>query len=189
MKISRDQLLGSFALLVLTALLMLLAAPSQSTRETPVHEVPYSTQTSGTIAVELTGESGRNGIYFIPRGTSLADFLVMTGIKPVGAVAEPKNVSVFKSATTVNLPAGPPVISVGPMSAEKRLALGIPIDINRSALEELVLVPGIGEKTAEKILDQRSLNGTFRKLDELMLVKGIKEKRLEKLRKYLCIGC
>ncbi len=68
------------------------------------------------------------------------------------------------------------------MAAAKRLALGIPIDINRSSLEDLVLVPGIGEKTAEKILEQRNANGTFRKLDELMLVKGIKEKRFEKLR-------
>jgi competence protein ComEA len=113
----------------------------------------------------------------------------MTGIEPVVAMGEMKHASVFKSASTVNHLAGPPGISVGPMSAEKRLALGIPIDVNRSSLEELVLVPGIGEKTAEKILDQRNVNGTFRKLDELMLVKGIKEKRLEKLRRYLCIGC
>jgi competence protein ComEA len=189
MNISRDHLLGSFALLVLTALLMLLAAPSHSTRETPVHDVPYSTQTSGTIAVELTGESGRNGIYFIPRGTTTAGFLAMAGIEPVGAMGQTKHDSVFISASTVHLLAGPPGNSVGPMSAEKRLALGIPIDVNRSSLEELVLVPGIGEKTAEKILDQRNVNGTFRKLDELMLVKGIKEKRFEKLRRYLCIGC
>jgi competence protein ComEA len=135
--------------------------------------------------VELTGESGRNGIYFIPKGTNMAGFLAMTGIK----MEKPKNAAVFKSATTVNLLVRPSGISAGPMSAAKRLALGIPIDINRSSLEELVLVPGIGEKTAEKILEQRSINGTFRRLDELMLVKGIKEKRLEKLRRYLCIGC
>ena len=189
MKIGRDQLLGSFALLVLTALLMLLATPAQSPYERPVLDVPYSEETPGAIAVELTGESGRNGIYFIPKGTDLAGFLVMTGIKSVGTMEKPKNAAVFKSATTVNLLVGPPGISAGPMSAEKRLALGIPIDINRSSLEELVLVPGIGEKTAEKILEQRSINGTFRRLDELMLVKGIKEKRLEKLRRYLCIGC
>jgi competence protein ComEA len=189
MKIGRDQLLGSLALLVLTALLMLLAIPSQSPRETPVLDVPYSTETPGSIAVELTGESGCNGIYFIPRGTNLAGFLAMAGIKPVGSVEERKNAELFKSAKTVNLLAKPPGISVGPMSADKRLALGIPININRSSLQELVLVPGIGEKTAEKILEQRSINGSFRKLEELMLVKGIKEKRLEKLRRYLCIGC
>jgi len=189
MKIGRDQLLGSFALLILTALLMLLATPGQSPRETPVLDVPYSIETPGAIAVELTGESGRNGIYFIPRGTHMAGFLAMTGIHPSGSLEEPKNAFVFKSATTVNLLAQPPGISVGPMSAEKRLALGIPIDINRSSREELVLVPGIGEKTADKILEQRGLNGSFRTLEELMLVKGIKEKRLEKLRKYLCVRC
>ncbi len=75
------------------------------------------------------------------------------------------------------------------MAADKRLALGIPIDLNRSSLEDLVLVPGIGEKTAEKIVEERRLNGTFGKLEELMRVKGIKEKRLERLRRYLCIGC
>ena len=75
------------------------------------------------------------------------------------------------------------------MSADKRLALGIPIDLNRSSLEDLVLVPGIGEKTAEKIVEERRLNGMFGTLEELMRVKGIKEKRLEKLRRYLCIGC
>jgi competence protein ComEA len=189
MQIGRDQLLGSFALLVLTALLMLLAAPAQSPRETPVPDVPYSTETPGAIAVELTGESGRNGVYFIPRGTTLAGFLALAGIKPVDDMGEPKNPGPFKSATTVNLLARPPGISVGPMAAEKRLALGIPIDINRSSREELMHVPGIGEKTAEKILEQRNINGTFRNLDELTLVKGIKEKRLEKLRRYLCIGC
>ena len=66
------------------------------------------------------------------------------------------------------------------MSADKRLALGIPIDLNRSSLEDLVLVPGIGEKTAAKIVEERGLNGTFGNLEELMRVKGIKEKRLEK---------
>jgi competence protein ComEA len=189
MKISRDQLLGSFALLTLTALLMLLAAPSHSTRETPVHDVPYSMERPGTIAVELTGESGRNGIYFIPRGTTTAGFLEMAGIKVFGAPNETKQTPKLRSATTVSLLPAASGITVWPMSADKRLALGIPIDINRSTLEELTLVPGIGEKTADKILDQRNVNGTFRKLDELMLVKGIKEKRLEKLRRYLCIGC
>jgi competence protein ComEA len=75
------------------------------------------------------------------------------------------------------------------MAADKRLALGIAIDVNRATLEELVLVPGIGEKTAGKIVEERGLNGKFSRLEELMRVKGIKEKRLEKLRRYLCVGC
>ena len=187
MKITREQLLGSFVLLVMTALLMILNAPLQTPRESRALDVPFSTQTPGTIAVELSGESGRNGVYFIPRGTTSSGFLELAGIEPFGRPEGPKQAPTLKSATTVTL--SPTGISVEPMVAGKRLALGIPIDINRSSMQDLVLVPGIGEKTAEKILEQRSMNGKFRKLDELMLVKGIKEKRFEKLRRYLCIGC
>jgi competence protein ComEA len=189
MKIGRDQLLGSFALLVMTTLLMILNAYPQTARDSRALDVPFSTQTPGTIAVELTGESGRNGVYFIPRGTTSIGFLEMAGMEAFSAPVEPRQAPTLKSATTITLLHTPPGISVEPMVASKRLALGIPIDINRSSMHDLELVPGIGEKTAEKILEQRSMNGKFRKLDELMLVKGIKEKRFEKLRRYLCIGC
>jgi competence protein ComEA len=189
MKITGEQLLGSFALLIMTALLMILNAPLQTPRESRALDVPFSTQTPGTIAVELNGESGRDGIYFIPRGTTSIGFLEMAGMEAFGAPIEPRQAPTLKSATTITLLHTPPGINVRPMAAGKRLALGIPIDINRSSMQDLELVPGIGEKTAEKILDQRSLSGSFRQLDELMLVKGIKEKRFEKLRRYLCIGC
>ena len=140
-------------------------------------------------AVELAGESGRNGIYFIPRGTTVAAFLDMAGITADCGTGEARRFGALKSVTTVTLPPMCSGVSVGAMAADKRLALGIAIDINRATLEELVLVPGIGEKTAERIVEDRQLNGTFRKLEELTRVKGIKEKRLEKFRKYLCIGC
>jgi len=189
MKISRDHILGSFALLVVAALLVILNAFPQTVREKRAVDVPFSTQTPGTIAVELTGESGRNGVYFIPKGTPSTGFLRMAGIDSFGAPGAPTKPFILKTATTVTLSKTPPGISVEPMAAGMRLALGIPIDINRSSMQDLVLVPGIGEKTAEKILDQRNMNGKFSKLDELMQVKGIKEKRVEKLRRYLCIGC
>jgi competence protein ComEA len=189
MKITREQLLGSLTLLVVAALLMILNAHPRAPRESRALDVPFSTEKPGTIAVELTGESGCNGIYFIPRGTSLAGFLEMAGIVDFGVPAEPGPSPVLKSPTTITLVPSPPGISIEPMAAGKRLTLGIPIDINRSSMQDLVLIPGIGEKTAEKILELRRANGMFRKLDELMLVKGIKEKRFEKLRRYLCIGC
>jgi competence protein ComEA len=189
MKITREQLLGSFALLAMTALLMVLTAHLQALRESRALDVPFSTQTPGTIAVELNGESGRDGVYFIPKGTTPAGLLQMAGLEAFGVPLEAGKAPPLKTATTITLASAPPAITVGPMAAGKRLALGIPIDINRSSMQDLVLIPGIGEKTAEKILDRRNINGPFRKIDELMLVKGIKEKRLEKLRKYLCISC
>ena len=89
------------------------------------------------------------------RGPPLAGFLDMAGITAAGINGEPRRAPTLRSATTVTLVSSPPGISVEPMSAEKRLALGIPIDLNRSSFEDLVLVPGIGEKTAEKIVEER----------------------------------
>jgi competence protein ComEA len=189
MHVGRDQLLGCFALLFLTALVLLFSVPARTPREPSGLEVPYSTQTPGSIAVELTGESDRKGVYFIPKGTSLAVFLSMIGVEHAGSREALTQTPALTTAATVHVPASPSGVSVGPLPAEKRLALGIPIDINRSTREELVLVPGIGVKTADSILEHRDANGPFRALQDLMQVKGIKEKRLEKLRKYLCIRC
>jgi competence protein ComEA len=189
MKAGREQVFGSFALLAVTAIVIFIALPSGIPREPSDPEIPFTIEKPGTIAVEIAGESGRNGVYFIPKGSTLAAFLDMTGITASDVNGQIRRAPTLRSATTVTLMSSPPGISVEPMSADKRLALGIPIDLNRSSFEDLVLVPGIGEKTAEKIVEERSLNGTFGRLEELMRVKGIKEKRLEKLRRYLCIGC
>ena len=189
MKAGREQVFGSFALLAVTAIVIFIALPSGIPREPSAPDIPFTIEKPGTIAVEIAGDSGRNGVYFIPKGSTLAAFLDMSGITAAGVNGETRRAPTIRSATTVTLTSSPPGISVDPMSADKRLALGIPIDLNRSSFEDLVLVPGIGEKTAEKIVEERRLNGTFGKLEELVRVKGIKEKRLDRLMKYLCIGC
>jgi competence protein ComEA len=189
MKAGREQVLGSFALLAITALILWTGLPSRAPGDAGAPDVPFTLEGPGTIAVEIAGEAGRNGIYYIPKGTTVAAFLDMAGITAAGGFGEAKRFGALRSATTVSLRPAPPGISVAAMAADKRLALGIAIDLNRATLEELVLVPGIGEKTAGKIVEERAINGTFLRLEELMRVKGIKEKRLEKLRRYLCIGC
>jgi competence protein ComEA len=180
MKPGREQVLGSFTLLAVTAILILIALPSRAPHDPVILEIPFAVEKPGTIAVEIAGESGRNGIYFIPRGTTVAAFLDMAGITAADGTGDLKRFGALRSATTVTLPPMFSGVSVGTMAADKRLALGIAIDINRATLEELVLIPGIGEKTAERIVEDRQLNGTFLKLEE---------KRLEKFRRYLCIGC
>jgi competence protein ComEA len=61
------------------------------------------------------------------------------------------------------------------------------ININNATKSDLMKLPGIGEKTAEAIIQMREKNGKFRKLEELKKVKGIGDKKFEKIIKYIFI--
>jgi comEA protein len=61
------------------------------------------------------------------------------------------------------------------------------INLNTAGLDELMRLPGIGEKTAEKIIELRSERGKFKKLEELMDVKGIGEVKFNKIKNFLYI--
>jgi competence protein ComEA len=63
------------------------------------------------------------------------------------------------------------------------------INVNAADWPLLSLVPGLGEKTAKKVIELRSRRkGGFKSVDELKDVNGIGAKTLEKIRPYLYIG-
>ena len=62
------------------------------------------------------------------------------------------------------------------------------VNINSAGIDELKSLPGIGEKTAEKIINKRSELGEFNTLEDIMLVPGIGSKTYEKLLSYIQIN-
>jgi|GEM_PF-2027871 DNA uptake protein and related DNA-binding proteins len=54
--------------------------------------------------------------------------------------------------------------------------------LNQAPREKILELPGIGPVLADRILQYRSSNGSFRNVDELRQIKGIGVKRLEALR-------
>ncbi|HQI01949.1 MAG TPA: helix-hairpin-helix domain-containing protein [Deltaproteobacteria bacterium] len=59
------------------------------------------------------------------------------------------------------------------------------ININTATIEELRLLPGVGDSTANNILAYRKANGPFKTLGDVVKVKGIGEKKFKKLQVYL----
>ncbi len=70
---------------------------------------------------------------------------------------------------------------------EKSLPANYSININTAGIEEFAVLPGIGKKTAEKIIIFRKKNGRFRKLNELLKVKGIGNSKFTNIKKYIYI--
>ena len=58
------------------------------------------------------------------------------------------------------------------------------ININTADLSELQKIPGVGEKTAQKILDYRS-NSSFSSIEDIKNVPGIGDKKFEAMKDYI----
>jgi competence protein ComEA len=59
------------------------------------------------------------------------------------------------------------------------------VNVNTASLEELQLLPGVGESRARAIVAARKQRGGFKSLDELVEVKGIGEASLARLRPFV----
>lgn len=55
------------------------------------------------------------------------------------------------------------------------------ISLNTATVADLVTLPGVGEKTAQAIIDFRESNGGFSTVEDLLQVKGIGPSKFEQI--------
>ncbi len=63
-----------------------------------------------------------------------------------------------------------------------------PININTATAADLQRLPGIGAKTAARVIEYRQKNGPFKKVEELMNVRGIGERNFLRLKDQVSVG-
>jgi competence protein ComEA len=63
---------------------------------------------------------------------------------------------------------------------------GPPLDVNEAAYQDLLRIPGVGPKSAQRIVDERR-RGPFASVDELRRVAGIGPKTLDRIRPYVTV--
>jgi competence protein ComEA len=73
----------------------------------------------------------------------------------------------------------------GPLTIRQKYLLGKRIDINKASRSEISELPGISDKVAAAVVEERDRLGRFRSPEDLLGVKGIKEKRLQKILPFL----
>jgi competence protein ComEA len=61
------------------------------------------------------------------------------------------------------------------------------VNVNTASIDELQLLPGVGESRARAILALRKDQGGFRSVDQLVEVKGIGESLLERMRPHVTL--
>ena len=62
------------------------------------------------------------------------------------------------------------------------------VNINTASIDELQMLPNIGEVLAERIIDYRNEFGPFTSIRDLEAVSGIGKKRIEGIEQYATVG-
>lgn len=89
-------------------------------------------------------------------------------------------------AVAQKAPASSPKSPAGAVKSTASAAA--PVNLNTATQAQLETLPGIGAKAAQRILEYRQKNGSFRKIEDLMNVKGIGEKSFLKLKPLITVG-
>ena len=124
------------------------------------------------IEVEVRGAVLNPGIFKLERGSNFAD------LKELLILDENADLSSFADLRALYQG---DLLSIPYIQENKK------ISINNASLEELDTLPGIGIKTAEKIIAYRQSHGGFKTLEEIQNVSGIKEKTFAKLKDLITL--
>lgn len=143
-----------------------------------------STSDCKSLTIEIAAENGESGIFFVKPETSVNQMFSQLGIKRI--IAEDIKLKNGMKVRLLNEEDHRGMV-IERLEAAKRLALRMPLDINSADIDELILVPGVGEALSANIITWREKIGRFEKLEQLMDINGIKEKKFLKLKQYFYI--
>jgi len=148
-------------------------------------------ETLKEIVVEVLGEIHKPGIYIFKNPPTLKEVLEKAGgLKEAANFDKNSPSEVLDTGTLLNIQKETSQeikIKIERMEANKLLVFSIPLDLNRVSIDDLCLVPGIGESLAREIVAYRERRKGFKSVDELKNVKGIGSKKYSPLKNFFIV--
>lgn len=168
------------------------------TNEEPVPVISAQTQAKSKeqlITVYVSGAVARPGLYELPAGIRAQEAVEAAGGFTEAANQEKVNLAKkLKDGSQVNVPAlkgskkaitgtnaSAGTASIG--SQQKQVGL---VNINTASITELDSLPGVGEVTAQRIIEYRQQH-PFTRIEDIMQVKGIGEAKFNKMKDRLTV--
>lgn len=154
---------------------------------------------SKKIMVDISGEVITPGVVSINEGGRIIDTITAAGGKTEDADLSKVNLAyILDDGVQVHIPrynekndreivqteAGQGIIQEGLTTESKK---DLKVNINTANKEKLTTLPGIGQGTAEKIIEHRTKNGKFKKTDELKKIPGIGDSKFNSLKDKITI--
>ena len=152
-----------------------------------------------TIMVDISGEIITPGVVKLPEGSRIIDAITAAGGKTEDADLSKVNLAyILDDGVQVYIPRyneklekeivqtepGVGIIQEGINTTSKKDSK---VNINTANKEKLATLPGIGEGTAEKIIEYRSKTGKFKTIDEIKKIPGIGESKFKSLKDKITI--
>ncbi|MDO5027300.1 MAG: helix-hairpin-helix domain-containing protein [Tissierellia bacterium] len=143
------------------------------------------------IYVHITGAVKKPGLYILDPGARLNDLIKMCqGLKKDADIRKINLSMILKDQMRLHILAlGEEEFSSdfdnssSSMPLEKE-SLESKLNVNKASKEELMSLPGIGEKRALDIIDYRK-KSSFKSLEDLKNISGIGDKSIDKLKDYV----
>ncbi len=149
---------------------------------------PAPSPTPAPIRVYVSGAVQTPAVCELPYGSIVQDAIdAVGGPAPHADLACINLAQRLKDQQHVHVPREgeadpPPVVSGGVSSGEEPL-----VNINTATAMELETLPGVGEVTAQRIIEYREANGPFETIEEIQDVSGIGPKTLKGIEEIITV--
>lgn len=136
------------------------------------------------ITVHITGAINNPGVIILEEGARIVDALEAAGGETEEADVNRLNlVYVLEDGEKLYIPSKNEEEQEYITQGKDNMSEGqSKININSAQIEELITLPGVGEATANKIIEYRKENGKFQKIEDLKNVPGIGDSKYENIK-------